>query len=111
MSTGSTTARPPLPAASASRQAPQPVRPGYVELKANIHKKLLNRLNLEALATAERSRAEGDIKALVNELLSEENMPISMGERDVLYSELIDEVFGLGPLEPILRDPSVNDIL
>jgi pilus assembly protein CpaF len=109
MSIGSATARPPLPAAS--RPAAQPVRPGYVELKANIHKKLLNRLNLEALATAERSRAEGDIKALVNELLAEESMPLSMGERDVLYSELIDEVFGLGPLEPILRDPSVNDIL
>ena len=109
MSIGSAT-RPPLPAATRAA-APQPVRPGYVELKANVHKKLLNRLNLEALATAERSRAEGEIKALVNELLAEESMPISMGERDVLYGELIDEVFGLGPLEPILRDPSVNDIL
>jgi pilus assembly protein CpaF len=109
MSTGSATARP-LPAAP-RQAAALPVRPGYVELKANIHKKLLNRLNLEALATAERARAEGEIKALVNELLSEESMPISMGERDVLYGELIDEVFGLGPLEPILRDPTVNDIL
>jgi pilus assembly protein CpaF len=108
MSTGSATARS-LP--SPTKPAALPVRPGYVELKANVHKKLLNRLNLEALATAERSRAEGEIKALVNELLSEESMPISMGERDVLYGELIDEVFGLGPLEPILRDPSVNDIL
>ena len=110
MSIGSATARPPLPAATRAA-APQPVRPGYVELKANVHKKLLNRLNLEALATADRARAEGEIKALVNELLAEESMPISMGERDVLYGELIDEVFGLGPLEPILRDPSVNDIL
>ena len=110
MSIGSATARPPLPAATRPAAVPA-VRPGYVELKANIHKKLLNRLNLEALASAERSRAESEIKALVNELLSEESMPISMGERDVLYGELIDEVFGLGPLEPILRDPSVNDIL
>jgi pilus assembly protein CpaF len=108
MSIGSATARS-LPAPT--KPAALPVRPGYVELKANIHKKLLNRLNLEALATAERARAEGEIKALVNELLSEESMPISMGERDVLYGELIDEVFGLGPLEPILRDPSINDIL
>jgi pilus assembly protein CpaF len=108
MSIGSATARS-LPAPT--KGAALPVRPGYVELKANVHKKLLNRLNLEALATAERSRAEGEIKALVNELLSEESMPISMGERDVLYGELIDEVFGLGPLEPILRDPSINDIL
>ena len=110
MSIGSATARAPLPAATRPAAVPA-VRPGYVELKANIHKKLLNRLNLEALASAERSRAESEIKALVNELLSEESMPISMGERDVLYGELIDEVFGLGPLEPILRDPSVNDIL
>jgi pilus assembly protein CpaF len=109
MSTGPATARPPLPAGP--RPVVQAARPGYVELKANVHKKLLNRLNLEALASADRARAEGEIKALVNELLAEESMPISMGERDVLYGELLDEVFGLGPLEPILRDPSVNDIL
>ena len=109
MSIGSTTARPSL--SPGPRPAVQPTRPGYVELKASVHKKLLNRLNLEALASAERSRAESEIKTLVNELLGEESMPISMGERDVLYGELIDEVFGLGPLEPILRDPSVNDIL
>jgi pilus assembly protein CpaF len=113
MALGPTTAanRPPLPPATARPAAPQPTRPGYVELKASVHRKLLNRLNLEALASADRSRAESEIKTLVNELLAEESMPISMGERDVLYGELIDEVFGLGPLEPILRDPSVNDIL
>jgi pilus assembly protein CpaF len=109
MSTGSATARQALP--TAPRPAAPPPRPGYVELKASVHKKLLNRLNLEALANAERSRAESEIRSLVNELLAEESMPISMGERDVLYGELIDEVFGLGPLEPILRDPSINDIL
>jgi len=109
MSTGSATARQALP--TAPRPAAPPPRPGYVELKASVHKKLLNRLNLEALANAERSRAESEIRSLVNELLAEESMPISMGERDVLYGELIDEVFGLGPLEPILRDPTINDIL
>ena len=109
MSTGSATARQALP--TAPRPAAPPPRPGYVELKASVHKKLLNRLNLEALANADRSRAESEIRSLVNELLAEESMPISMGERDVLYGELIDEVFGLGPLEPILRDPTINDIL
>jgi pilus assembly protein CpaF len=108
MSTGSTTVR---QLQTAPRPAVPAPRPGYVELKASVHKKLLNRLNLEALASAERSRAESEIRSLVNELLAEESMPISMGERDVLYGELIDEVFGLGPLEPILRDPTVNDIL
>jgi pilus assembly protein CpaF len=102
--------RPGLP--TASRPQPhQAPRAAYVELKANVHRKLLNRLNLEALANADRLRAESEIRTLVNELLGEENTPLSMGERDILFGELIDEVFGLGPLEPILRDPSVNDIL
>jgi pilus assembly protein CpaF len=110
MSIASTAPRPLLPTA-ARPQPHQAPRAAYVELKASVHRKLLNRLNLEALASADRSRAESEIKTLVNELLGEENTPLSMGERDLLYNELIDEVFGLGPLEPILRDPSVNDIL
>jgi pilus assembly protein CpaF len=90
---------------------PSAQRPGYVELKANVHRKLLNRLNLEALAQADRSRAESEIRTLVADLLTEENTPLSLGERDTLFGELIDEVFGLGPIEPLLRDPSISDIL
>ena len=90
---------------------PQPPRQQYLELKAGVHKKLLNRLNLEALAQADRPRAESEIKTLVTELLGEEGTPISLGERETLFGELIDEVFGLGPLEPLLRDPSISDIL
>jgi pilus assembly protein CpaF len=89
-------------------QAP---RAQYVELKASLHRKLLNRLNLETLASADRSRAESEIRTLMGELLAEEGAPLSMGERDVLFTELIDEVFGLGPLEPLLRDPTISDIL
>src|ERR1041384_2919003 len=95
-------------AATATVNAP---RPGYLELKANVHKKLLNRLNLEALAQADRSRAESEIRTLLSELLSEEGTPLSMHEREGLYVELIDDVFGLGPLEPLLRDTSISDIL
>jgi pilus assembly protein CpaF len=97
----------PLPPA-ARVQAP---RGQYVELKANVHRKLLNRLNLEALANADRARAESEIRTLVGELLAEEGMPLSFGERDYLFTEIMDEVFGLGPLEPLLRDPSISDIL
>jgi pilus assembly protein CpaF len=86
-------------------------RPQYIELKANVHRKLLNRLNLEALASTERSRAEADIRALLFDLIAEESMPLSMGERDAILGDVIDEVFGLGPLEPLLRDTSVSDIL
>ncbi len=90
---------------------PQAARREYVELKANVHKKLLNRLNLEALAQADRTRAENEIRTLVVQLVNEEGTAISLGERDTLFNELIDEVFGLGPLEPLLRDPSISDIL
>ena len=86
-------------------------RAQYVQLKGNVHRKLLNRLNLEALASVDRQRAEGEIRTLVFELMAEENTPVSLAERELILSEILDEVFGLGPLEPLLRDPSVNDIL
>ena len=89
----------------------QPVRQQYLELRASVHRKLLNRLNLEALANADRSRAEGEIRTLLALLLSEESTPISLSERETLFAEVLDDVFGLGPLEPLLRDPSVSDIL
>src|SRR5688572_3715424 len=88
-----------------------PPRPQYLELRANVHRKLLNRLNLEALASAERARAESEIRTLLFELIAEEAMPLSMTERESILSDVIDEVFGLGPLEPLLRDPGVSDIL
>jgi pilus assembly protein CpaF len=90
---------------------PEAVRPQYIELKATVHRKLLNRLNLEALASADRARAEGEIRTLLFELIAEEGMPLSMTERDAILGDVIDEVFGLGPLEPLLRDPGVSDIL
>src|ERR1043165_7902012 len=106
------TIAPPRPApTAAARPAPQPPRAQYLELKANVHRKLLNRLNLEALAQADRGRAESEIRTLLGELLAEENVPLSLGERETLYGELLDDVFGLGPIEPLLRDPSISDIL
>ena len=95
---------------SAASRATQPRRQ-YVELKASVHRKLLGRLNLEALAQSDRSRAEGEIRALLGELLAGEATPLSMSERDAFFAEVLDEVFGLGPLEPLLRDPSISDIL
>src|SRR5688572_14084565 len=86
-------------------------RPGYLELKANVHRKLLNRLNLEALASADRARAESEIRTLLFELIAEEGTPLSMSERESFFADVIDEVFGLGPLEPLLRDATVSDIL
>jgi pilus assembly protein CpaF len=102
---------PPDKGAPARPSRPEAPRPQYIELKANVHKKLLNRLNLESLASAERSRAEAEIRSLVFELIADEATPLSMSERDTILSDIIDEVFGLGPLEPLLRDTSVSDIL
>ena len=100
----------PTPAPRPAARADQP-RPQYIELKANVHRKLLNRLNLEALASVERARAESEIRTLLFDLISEEGMPLSMSERDAILGDVIDEVFGLGPLEPLLRDPTISDIL
>src|SRR6267142_318832 len=97
----------PLPATTRA-QAP---RQQYLDLRASVHRKLLNRLNLEALAQSDRSRAENDIRALLSQLLSEESTPLNLSERETLFGEVLDDVFGLGPLEPLLRDPGISDIL
>ena len=89
----------------------QPPRQQYLDLKAGVHRKLLNRLNLEALEKSDRARAESEIRMLLGELLAEEGTPLSLSERETLFVELLDDVFGLGPLEPLLRDPSISDIL
>ncbi len=90
---------------------PDPPRPQYLELKASVHRKLLGRLNLEALASADRTRAEAEIRTLLVDLLNEETVPLSLAEREAIVGDVLDEVFGFGPLEPLLRDPTVNDIL
>ena len=97
--------------AAAVANRPQPLRAQYLDLRANVHRKLLNRLNLEALAQTDRSRAEAEIRALLSQLLAEEVTPLSLAEREVLFAEVLDDVFGLGPLEPLLRDKDVSDIL
>jgi pilus assembly protein CpaF len=110
----STTTTPPAGAATPGATPARPrieARPQYIELKANLHRKLLNRLNLEALAATDRTRAESEIRTLLFDLISEEGTPLSMSEREGILGDVLDEVFGFGPLEPLLRDPEVNDIL
>ena len=104
-------APPPPSAARPASPVRQAARPGYLELRGNVHRKLLNRLNLEALAQTERARAEGEIRALLSQLLAEETLPLSLPEREGLFVEVLDDVFGLGPLEPLLADKTVSDIL
>jgi len=80
-------------------------------VRGAVHRKLLTRLNLEKLATAERSRAEAEIRALTSTLIAETGMPLSISEREAIIGDVLDEVFGFGPLEPLLRDKTVSDIL
>jgi len=101
----------PIPRQAPAATRTQPPRQQYLELRANVHRKLLNRLNLEALAQTDRARAEGEIRTLLGQLLAEESAPINLGERETLFVEILDDVFGLGPLEPLLRDATISDIL
>jgi pilus assembly protein CpaF len=104
------TAAPARPDAARTPNAAPP-RQQYLDLRATVHRKLLNRLNLEALANTDRARAEAEIRTLLGQLLSGEATPLNISERETLFGEVLDDVFGLGPLEPLLRDPGISDIL
>jgi pilus assembly protein CpaF len=86
-------------------------RAQYLEVRSVVHRKLLTRLNLEKLATAERSRVEAEIRPLVSSLIAESGIPLSLTEREAIVGDVLDEVFGFGPLEPLLRDKTISDIL
>src|SRR6478672_7107595 len=83
----------------------------YQELKFVLHRKLLDRINLELLSSVSSDRVRAEIRAAVSKLVEEEKTPLSIVEKDRIIGEVIDEVFGLGPLEPLLADPSISDIL
>jgi pilus assembly protein CpaF len=83
----------------------------YQELKTSLHRDLLNKIDLEKLAYVQDNRARAQILGIIQELVSGLNVPLSSIERDRLSREVLDEVFGLGPLEPLLQDRTINDIL
>ncbi len=83
----------------------------YQELKFAIHKQLIHRINLEALSILPEQQMRNEIRQAVERLVDESNTPLSMAERERVCAEVLDEVFGLGPLEPLLEDHSISDIL
>jgi pilus assembly protein CpaF len=87
--------------------------PQYQEIKSRVHTDLLNRLNLDRLTTVKREVAEPEIRSLIIGMLELESKttPLSLRERDQLISDILNELFGLGPLEELLRDPAISDIL
>jgi pilus assembly protein CpaF len=91
--------------------ARQSLTPEYQDLKFSLHKKLLTRVNLDAISALAETQMRHEIRSAVAQLVEEEDTPLSMAERDRIIDEVLDEVFGLGPLEPLLADYSISDIL
>jgi len=83
----------------------------WFELKSQIHTKLLNSLSPEELRALNSDGMRGQIGVAVEKLVAEEAVPLTLAERERLIEEVLDEVFGLGPLEPLLKDPSISDIM
>lgn len=109
METQISTARPPdQPPATNTRNSDSTQ---YQDMKFSIHRKLLDRINMEALGSRSVEQARQEIRPSVSKLVNEERTPLSLAEKDQLMDEVLDEVFGLGPLEPLLRDKTISDIL
>ena len=92
------------------------VRPGsgadrWFELKSQVHHKLLNALTPEQLRDLNKESVRGQIGQVVEKLIIDESLPMTVFEREKLIEEILDEVFGLGPLEQLLKDSTISDIM
>jgi pilus assembly protein CpaF len=88
-----------------------PLKPEYQEFKFTLHRRLIERINLEALATIENQKVRGEVRQALISLMEDEPTLLSSIERQQICDEVLDEVFGLGPIEPLLEDPTISDIL
>jgi pilus assembly protein CpaF len=83
----------------------------YQDLKSSVHRDLLSKVDVEKIATVRDERTRAQVLAVIQELVANLKTPMSGRERERLALEVADEVFGLGPLEPLLQDPTISDIL
>jgi pilus assembly protein CpaF len=83
----------------------------YFELKSQIHRKLIGVLNLDRVSSIPKDRVRAEIGRVVERLLDEERVPMTAAEQTKIVEEVLDEVLGLGPLETLLKEPSISDIL
>jgi pilus assembly protein CpaF len=83
----------------------------FSQIKTRVHRRILERLNLSNLDKLERDEVISAIAKVVQELVAQEQLPLNLGERDQLVRQVVDEIFGLGPLESLMQDPDVADIL
>jgi pilus assembly protein CpaF len=86
-------------------------RAEYQQVKADLHRKILDRLDLEKLGRTPSAAAREEVLLLIRNTVNSEAVPLSFAERERLAREILDEIFGLGPLEPLLKDPTISDIL
>jgi pilus assembly protein CpaF len=86
-------------------------RTEYQQVKADLHRKILDRLDLEKLGRTPNEAAREEVLLLIRNTVNSEAVPLSFAERERLAREILDEIFGLGPLEPLLKDPTISDIL
>jgi pilus assembly protein CpaF len=86
-------------------------RTDFGTVKATIHRKLIQKLNLDRLTEVNREDVRREVTQILEALVIGESTPMNLQERERLATEVLDEVFGLGPLEPLLADPTVSDIL
>jgi pilus assembly protein CpaF len=89
----------------------RPLRKQYQDLKFTLHRKLLDKINLDALASIETQQLRNEVRQALSSLVDSEQTLLSAVERNQIVAEVLDEVFGLGPLEPLLQDPTISDIL
>src|ERR1700744_2484029 len=86
-------------------------RADYQQVKADLHRKILDRLDLEKLGKTSGDSARDEVLVVIRNAVNSEVVPLSFAERERLSREILDEIFGLGPLEPLLKDSTVSDIL
>lgn len=83
----------------------------YQSLKSSVHRDLLSKLDLEKVATVRDSRIRAQVLVVIQDLVANLKVPMSGPEKERLALEVLNEVFGLGPLEPLLQDPTISDVL
>src|SRR5690349_9362784 len=88
-----------------------PLYKTYQELKTGLHRDLLNKIDLERLTTLQDVRTRTQVQTVIYDLIGASNVPLSGSEKERICREVLHEVFGLGPLEPLLQDSSITDIL
>ncbi|HET8648947.1 MAG TPA: CpaF family protein [Gemmatimonadales bacterium] len=103
---------PPLPPDPAARETEAERQLHELQvIKGRVHRKLLERLNLSNLDRLDREQVADAIRKVVHDLITEESVPLNFEERAELVDQVLDEIFGLGPLEPLIKDPEISDIL